>query len=233
MEFSSISIILPAFNEENNIGKTIDQIYSFVSKIFLRFEIIVVNDGSTDKTAHVLDEKNQKYDNLKIIKHASNEGYGSTIKDGLVAATMELIFFMDSDGQFDIADIRKLLDGIERYDAVIGYRDSRKDNVLRKLLGKSWSSLVNFYLGIKHRDIDCAFKLFTQKSIQKIDVRSLYSQGAGINAEILLKMKQKGLKTLEVPVTHFPRTSGRPSGAHPKVIAKALRELIELKKYTR
>ena len=155
----SVSIVLPAYNEDAVIGATLEQVLNELAKRVKDFEVIVVNDGSTDRTGAILSAITEAESRVRIVTHERNQGYGSALADGFAAATKELTFFMDSDGQFDIRELARLLLFIDEYDAVIGYRLDRQDSWMRKLNAWGWKCLIGWVLGVHVRDVDCAFKL--------------------------------------------------------------------------
>lgn len=219
----SLSVILPAYNEEAVIEKTLIKVYTALSTWLDNFEIIVVNDGSRDRTAERVEAFTMHDARIRLINHTENQGYGATLVTGFRAVQHELIFFMDADGQFDIYDLERFFPLIERYDAIFGYRDPRCDPWIRKLNAWGWKQLVRLFFGIRVRDIDCAFKLYRAKFFQILD---LETRGAMINTEMLYKFKRAGYSYTEVGVRHLPRTGGHATGAKPSVIMRALRELI-------
>lgn len=224
--FRSISIIFPAYNEEENITKVVGQAREVISKLFDDFEIIVVNDGSHDNTGSIIDELSQQETSLLPVHHEKNRGYGATLRSGIEAASKELVFFTDSDLQFDINEIKHLLKWIGSHDIVAGYRADRADPAHRRFNAWGWNMLVRIFLGLKVKDIDCAFKLFRRCVFDDIRLESV---GAMINTEILTlaQWQEKSLK--EVPVRHFPRILGEQTGANPRVIFKALCELAMMR----
>jgi putative flippase GtrA len=217
-----LSVILPAHNEEAVIAKTLYDVIRMLNAWVQDFEIIVVNDGSTDRTGLIVEELASVYPRVRLLTHPINQGYGAALVSGLKAVTRDLAFFMDSDGQFDIRDLAQFFPLIEHYDAVLGYRIHRQDTWLRKLNAWGWKLLVRAVLGLHVRDIDCAFKLYRAEFFRQ---HHLETRGAMINAEILYKFTQAGYTYTEVGARHLPRRAGRASGAKPSVIARALREL--------
>lgn len=224
---SSISVVFPAFNEEANIELSVVAARRAMSKFFGpdKIEIIVVDDGSTDRTREVLDRLSARYPQVQAIHHAKNKGYGAALRSGLYAARNELIFFSDSDMQFDLNEIERLLDFIEDYDIVAGYRGDRADPFGRRFNAWGWNMLVWMVLGVNVRDIDCAFKLFRRDVFTKIQLSSV---GAMINTELLARAVQQHLRIKEVPVSHYPRYAGEQTGANLRVIARAFRELLAM-----
>src|SRR6266496_683594 len=233
----SLSIVLPAYNEEGVIGTTLEQILKVLdvpgvlAARVKDFEVIVVNDGSTDRTGAIVSAIVEAEPRVRVVTHECNQGYGSALADGFAAATKELTFFMDSDGQFDIRDLSRPLLFIDEFDAVIGYRLDRQDTWLRKLNAWGWNALIRNVLGIHARDIDCAFKLLRTDFLHQ---HPLETRGAMINAELLYQLKRAGYSYREVGVHHLPRRGGRATGANPRVIARAFRELfISVRKWRR
>jgi glycosyltransferase involved in cell wall biosynthesis len=223
----TLSIFFPAHNEEENIATTIATARSVADQSpFIReWEIIVVDDGSTDRTALIAEAFSKEDPRIRLVRHATNQGYGAALKTGMASASMDYVFFTDADLQFDIAEIQNLLTHISHYDVVIGYRAPRRDPFMRLLNAHGWNLLNRMLFGLHVRDIDCAFKIFKRSLIEQID---LLSRGAMINAEILVRLKRSGVSIKEVPVSHLPRVAGSPTGAKPSVIFRALREMVTL-----
>lgn len=219
----SLSVVLPAYNEEAIIGKTIERVMMTLEPWLADFEIVVVNDGSYDETQAVITAIAARDARVRLINHESNQGYGAALVSGFAAASKELTFFMDSDGQFEIGDLATFFPLIERYDAVLGYRIDRQDTWIRKLNAWAWKMLITCMFGIRVRDIDCAFKLFHSSFFHE---NILETRGAMINVEMLYKLKRDGYRYEQVGVHHLPRTSGSATGAKLSVILRAFRELF-------
>ena len=221
----SLSIIFPAYNEQENIVLAIQEALNFAKKNRINSEIIIVDDGSTDATYEVASQVAKGDERLKIISHKKNQGYGAAVYDGLKAAKGDLIFFTDSDLQFRFAELKKFLKEIEVYDAVIGYRVKRSEGLARKFNAWGWRMVARAMLSLSVRDVDCAFKLFRRDVIKNIEVKS---RGATFSAELLYRIKKKGYKIKELSVSHFPRRRGSPTGARLDVIARAFKEIWTL-----
>jgi len=219
----SLSVVMPAYNEEQVIACTVSDILNVLSGWVKDFEVVVVNDGSTDQTASIVAAMSEKDRHVRLITHSVNRGYGAALVSCFAAATKEQTFFMDSDGQFDIRDLATFFPFIAANDAVIGYRIDRQDTWIRKLNAWGWKQVVGFVLDVHVRDIDCAFKLIRTEFLHTYP---LETRGAMINAELLYKLKQAGCTYKEVGVRHLPRRSGQATGANPAVIARAFRELL-------
>lgn len=218
----SLSVILPAYNEEANIAETVRTVVSALSRWGVDFEVVVVNDGSRDGTEFILRDMASRDRRIRPVTHAVNRGYGAALVTGFESARNDLSFFMDSDGQFDIDELAEFLPLIDRYDAVLGYRIDRKDARMRLLNAWGWKQLVRLLLGVHVRDVDCAFKLFRSEFFR---THSLESRGAMINAEILYKLRRDGYRTTQVGVSHLERRAGKATGAKLRVILRAFKEL--------
>jgi glycosyltransferase involved in cell wall biosynthesis len=218
---NSLSIFFPAYNEEKNIQKAVISALEVAKSITNDFEIIVVDDGSTDKTSEIINNLAKKYPQVKPI-HQKNQGYGGAVWAGIKNSTKDLIFFTDSDLQFNIGELAKFISYIKNYDAIFGYRHPRRDPFLRLVNAWGWKMLNRIFLGIKTKDIDCAFKLFKRDIFKKI--QRIQSRGAMFSAELIYNMKKANLKIKELPVEHFSRVAGNPTGANFGVIARALEE---------
>ncbi|GAC1647348.1 MAG: hypothetical protein NVS4B12_15030 [Ktedonobacteraceae bacterium] len=219
----SLSVVMPAHNEEVAIAATMRSVIDAVSLWTQDFEIIVVNDGSKDSTRTILEEIAAEEPRVRIINHEENKGYGAALVSGFEAASKDLVFFMDSDGQFDICDLERFFPLIGEYDAVLGYRMHRQDTWLRKFNAWGWKMLVQSVFKLRVRDIDCAFKLYKAQFFQQ---NRLETRGAMINTEILYKFTREGYTYTQVGVHHLPRHGGRATGAKLSVIARAFRELF-------
>lgn len=225
----SLSVVLPAYNEEALIEQTILQIHYVVSNLVDDFEIIVTNDGSRDQTGAVLASLADRYPTLPlhVVTHERNRGYGAALASGFDAANKDWIFFTDGDSQFDVADLASFLAVLdEQTDLVIGWRRRRADTRIRLLNARLWNQLIRWLFGYTARDVDCAFKLFRREVWKSISVRS---RGATFSAEFLIRARRQGYRVKELPVSHFPRAAGSATGANPRVIARAIKELLVLR----
>jgi glycosyltransferase involved in cell wall biosynthesis len=223
----SISVFFPCYNEEGNVRRVVERAKEVLEDMGADYEIIIIDDGSKDRTGEIADELAKKDERLKVVHHRPNRGYGGALQSGFRAATKELVFFTDGDGQFDIGEIKTLLPMIEKNDIVCGYRMGRQDPFVRRMNGRLWTGLVNLLFGMKIRDIDCGFKLFKRAVVADMPMSS---GGALISAEILARATQKGYKIAQVGVHHYPRTAGEQTGAKLRVILRAFKELFALYK---
>jgi glycosyltransferase involved in cell wall biosynthesis len=221
-----LSVLFPAHNEGKNIPKLLESAFRIIPEITQIFEIIIVDDGSTDNTFEILEKYKLYESRLIVVHHDKNKGYGAAICSGLKACRYDFIFFSDSDNQFDLSEIKLLIEHIDKYDAVLGYRKKRVDPLFRKLNAFGWKIVTRLFLGIMVKDTNCAFKLFSRKCIDGVQ---LISDGAMISAELLAYFKLKKARIKEIPVSHYPRKEGTPTGAKLKVILKAFNELFKIR----
>jgi len=223
----SITVFFPCYNEQDNVVRVAEQALRVVESLQADYEIIIVDDGSSDDTGRIADQFAAGHDRVRVIHHEGNRGYGAALQSGFRAATKELVFYTDGDGQFDIGEMPSLLPLMQEYDIVSGYRMNRRDNLLRTLAGHLWTMTNNLLFSLKMHDIDCAFKLYRRAIFDTIKMEST---GALIDTEILARAARKGYRIAEKGVHHYPRTAGRPTGANPGVVLRAFKELLKLRR---
>ncbi len=221
-----LSLVLPAYNEEANIEIVVKEALAEIPKSFSRFEIILVDDGSKDKTGEIADRlAAENPDKIRVIHHNPNRGYGAALSTGFKAADGDYLMFMDSDRQFKAEDIALLAPYVGKADILAGYRKKRNDPFYRFLIGYTFNTVVTVLFGIHLRDIDCGFKIFKAEMLKNME---LTSPGALINTEIHAKAQRQGRSIIEVGVNHYPRLVGEQSGASIRVILRAMKETISL-----
>jgi uncharacterized protein (DUF362 family)/ferredoxin len=226
----SISVFFPALNEEGNIERLTLDLLAIMRPSFERGEVIIIDDGSKDKTGEIADRlAAENKDWVRVVHHASSKGYGNALKAGFDAAQYDLVFFTDGDRQFDVSDLYRALPLIDRYDLVVGYRLDRQDPRHRLFLSKGYNLLVRLLFGLKLEDVDCSFKLFTRSAMEKIGIEST---GYFIDTEIMVKASRRGLRIKEIGVRHLPRTAGV-SKVRMKHIYTTLHEIVLLRKKLR
>lgn len=221
-----LSIVVPAYNEEPNVAGTVREIAKVAPRLSMDYEILVVNDGSRDRTGEIVRELMQEIPHSRLLEHYPNRGYGGALKAGFASASYDLIAFVPADGQFLFAEIDLFLSLIASADIVCGYRARRQDNLLRRLNGWGWNSAVRLLFGYLARDIDCGFKLLRREVLDRVP---LPSDGAMIDTELLAGARARGFRIADVPVTHLPRVAGEATGANPRVILRAFRELLDFR----
>ena len=223
----SLSIVIPAYNEEANVIEAVRRVSVVAQNLGQEYEIIVVNDGSRDRTGEVIRGLQASTPNLRLVEHFPNRGYGGALKAGFAAATKDLIAFTPADNQFDFNEIRLLLERLAPEVALVsGRRIDRKDNALRKFNGWGWNTVVRLLFGYLIKDIDCGFKLLRREVLGRIHIES---NGAMIDTEMLAELRARDYRLAEVPVTHLPRLAGSPTGANLKVIVRAFRDLFRFR----
>lgn len=218
----SISVVFPCFNEQHNIRHVYECASSVLQEMSVEHEIIIVDDGSTDATFQIAENIAAVDPFVRVIRHLTNRGYGAALKSGFRAATKNLIFYTDSDGQFDLGELPTLIPLARQYDIVSCFRLNRQDGLLRRVNAWCWTKLICYMFRIELNDINCAFKLYNHNVFREIEI---CSTGAFINAEILVRAIRRRYKIVQVGVHHFPRTSGRQTDANVAVIIRAFREL--------
>ena len=219
----SISIVLPAYNEEVVIATTVRRVFLALSRMVADFEILVVNDGSKDRTGAIVGAIAAQEPRVRLITHQVNQGAGAALVSGFMRASKAYTFYMDADGQFDINDLVRLLPYLGEYDGVFGYRFDRQDPWMRKFNAWCWNKVVRFVFNLRVRDIDCAFKVFRTDYFRQV---VLEARGALLLTEVVYKFARAGYNYTEVPVRHLPREGGNPTGAKPSVILRAFKELF-------
>jgi glycosyltransferase involved in cell wall biosynthesis len=223
---AALSIFFPAFNEAEIIEKTVTDATRVAGSVARDFEIIVVDDGSRDGTAEVVERLAAADPRIRLARHDRNRGYGAALRTGFAEARKELVFFTDADGQFDMAEIVKLFALLPSAPAVVGYRIKRNDPPHRLFIAKTYNIIMRIVFGLRVRDIDCAFKLFRREVLAPLD---LESNGAFISSELLIKLRRNGVSIAQCGVHHYPRTTGYSKGANFAVIAKTIRDIVRLR----
>jgi len=218
-----LSIVLPAYNEEDNLETMVSQCLEIVPQVTsLPFEVVVVNDGSTDQTGAKLDRLAAQYATVKAVHHSENLGCGQALLTGFQHTQYQHIFYMDSDLQFDLRELSLFMPYLNSHDLILGYRIDRQDPWHRLLYSYSWNKLMHLLFGLKVKDINCGFRLFRREVIAPMRIESM---GAMFFAEFLIKAMSAGVAYIEIGVNHFPRVSGHPTGGQVAVVGRAFREM--------
>ncbi|SRR5258706_213397 len=228
-QIDKLSVFLPAYNEEANLSRTVKNVVDNLKKNVSTWELIIVNDGSKDKTGAIADGLAKKNHRIRVIHLVPNQGYGAALKAGLYTCQYPWISFIDSDGQFDFSEIDRFLKTQEKTkaDLVIGYYLGRKVSLQRKINTKIWQIIVWLLFGLNVRDIDCGFKLISKKVLDKID-KLESTRGAFISSEFLIKCQKAHFKIVEIGVHHYPRRQGEGTGANLDVIIQSFIDLFTL-----
>jgi glycosyltransferase involved in cell wall biosynthesis len=220
-----ISVFLPSHNEEPNVERVVRGFLAELARVADAYEVIVVDDGSTDKTGAIADRLAREDAHVRVVHHEKNRGYGGAVISGIRAATQPYIVLADGDGQFDPKEVESLAAYVPEYDVVVGRRIRRADHLMRRINGRAWTLLVRIVLGVGISDIDCGFKLFKREFLDAMELRA---HGAMISTELMARVAGRGAKIKEVGVHHLPRLAGEQSGADFRVIARAFKELFTL-----
>jgi dolichol-phosphate mannosyltransferase len=200
-----ISLVIPAFNEGAVIAQAIREAEAALTGLFSAFEVLVIDDGSSDDTARVVELSLRAAPHTRLLRHAANRGYGAALRTGFEAARFELVAFTDADCQFDLTDLGRLAPLAAEYPVVAGYRADRKDPWQRRFFSRGYNRLARTLLGTRLRDVDCALKVFRRETLAELLPES---RGFFVNTEMMTRARQLGLAVAEVPVTHRPRASG-------------------------
>jgi glycosyltransferase involved in cell wall biosynthesis len=202
----TLSVVLPAYNEEPNIERAVGRCLDVLPKLTGDFEVIVVDDGSSDRTADLVQTiLEEHHPRVRLLRHNRNLGYGAAIANGFREAGSDLVFYTDSDNQFDVSELEWFLPLIREYDVVVGFRVYRYDAVLRSIMSWCYNRLVNVLFRVRVRDVDCAFKLFRKEVIRKIDVES---DDFFIDTELVARARKWNFRIIEKGVRHYPRPAG-------------------------
>lgn len=222
----SISAFFPCYNDGGTIASMVALTDLTLKSLTDDYEILVVDDGSSDHSRAILRELEKKYDRLKVTYHEKNRGYGGALKAGFSSATKELLFYTDGDFQYDVSEITKLLPEMkEGIDIVNGYKAGRSDRLYRKIIGRTYHWIMKLMFSFKIRDVDCDFRLIRRSVFDKIQLE--YDSGV-ICVEMVKKMQDAGFQFAEVPVNHYFRTYGRSQFFNVKRIFNTGRDLLKL-----
>jgi len=223
-KLSSLSIIVPAYNEEESLARVVSDCVCVGRSIARKLEVIIVNDGSTDGTGEVAKRLMAEFPEVRVIEHGRNRGFGAAQKTGFRNARYDFVTLVPADNQFDVRELRKYLPHIAHSDMVLGYRVKRFDRLHRRINTRLFRLTLRLLFGVKLRDVNWV-KLFRRRVIDGLE---LFSDGIGVDAEMVVKALRKGCVVAEVPVTYRPRTTGVSTGDRPKNVIRTLVDLLIL-----
>ena len=222
MSIPSLSVFFPAYNEQNNIGKLTEITVNVLEEIGGEYEVIIVNDGSSDKTGELAEELARRHPKVRVIHHEKNLGYGAALKTGFANAKNDYIFYTDGDYQFDIRELKKFVALVGLSDLVVGFRIRKRYTVYRNVTSFVYNLVLQILFYLQYRDVDCAFKLVPKSFIDKIDIESVRFF---VDAELLIKAQQLGYSVTEIGVNHYYRETGLTT-VKAKVTLSTIREMI-------
>ncbi|MCE9645950.1 MAG: glycosyltransferase family 2 protein [Chloroflexi bacterium] len=225
-QIQSVSAVFPAYNDGGTIASMVAAARVALSRVTDNYEIVVVNDGSSDYTAVVLDEMAARYPELRVITHSSNRGYGAALRSGFSAAIKDWVFYTDGDSQYNPLELVDLVQALQDgVDVVNGYKLTRNDSFLRIMIGRTYHYLVKFLFGIHIRDVDCDFRLIPRRILEEIELKSV---SGAICLELVKKIEDAGYVFAEIPVNHYSRKYGVSQFFVPWRIFRTLRQIAGL-----
>jgi len=221
-----LSVFFPAYNDCGTIASLVITAVQSASKLTPNYEVIVVDDGSSDSTAQILSELARVYPRLKIVTHPMNRGYGGALRTGFASATKDVIFYTDGDAQYDPAELSALWARMTPdADLVNGYKISRSDPLHRIIIGRLYHHIVSVMFGLTVRDVDCDFRLMRRRIFERIN---LEKTSGVICLEMMKKIEDAGFRIVEVPVHHYHRAFGKSQFFNFRRIAKTGVDVLRL-----
>lgn len=221
----NISFFCPAYHDEKNLPRLIPKVAEILSEVAGEYEILIIEDGSPDRTGAVAEELARQLPNTRVIHHQKNQGYGATLAHGFREANKyEWVWTTDGDMQYDPMELKQFLPYMNDYDAVVGYRLSRKLTRWRWLQTAVYNFLIGLMFNLRIKDANTSFKLVRREALDEVELRSV---SAFIDPELLIKLKKNGARIMELPVNHFPRQFGQASGAKPAVVLGTIKEMLK------
>jgi glycosyltransferase involved in cell wall biosynthesis len=225
LPLTSISVIIPAYNDETTVGRLISDTAALLSEVCPDYEIVTINDGSKDNTLKVLNELAAKNKQVRVINHEINRGYGETIRELYLAGRKDQIFSLPGDYQYAPKELLVMAEGLRNYDFVIGLRVHRNDPWRRKMQSRVYNLMLRTLYGHRHKDVN-SIKLFRRDILNKI---SLQSHTPFVDAELCIRAEKAGFRVIEIPIEHLPRLSQGASGGKISVISETFGDLIKMR----
>lgn len=223
---SSVSVFFPCYNDKGTIGKLIRRSLQLLKAHTRNYEVIVIDDSSTDGSRQLLQKLAHKYPQLRLIFHKRNQGYGGALRSGFKAATKDLIFYTDGDAQYDINEMPLLFPLLTpNIDVVNGIKIGRADAWYRVFVGNIYNFFVRNLFDIDLFDVDCDFRLIRRYRVKPLKLRS--NSGA-ICVELIKKLQNQGCNFREVSVHHYPRVYGQSQFFNSRRIWHTGVELVQL-----
>jgi glycosyltransferase involved in cell wall biosynthesis len=220
-----VSIFFPAYNEEGNIEGSVQSAVSVLSELCSDYEVLIVNDASTDHTGEIADNLAKSNPKIRVVHHPENRQLGGAMRTGFAEAKKEFVFYVDADNPVDLKDLGRalnLMDGADstgKADVVVGYRLNRDETLKRAIYSKVYNLLIRGLFGLKVRDVNFSFKLFRRRVLETITLKTASSF---LDAELLIASRRAGFTIKEMGVKYYPRVVGKSTMAKPSVIWKVV-----------
>jgi glycosyltransferase involved in cell wall biosynthesis len=226
-KFPSLSVFFPAYNDALSLPGLVRKTFATLERYVADYEVIVVNDGSRDATGEVLEQLCREFSPwLRVVTHAHNRGYGGALRSGFAAAQKEFVFYTDGDGQYDVAELPRLLALVGPATGLVnGYKLERHDPRHRVWIGAIYNFCARLLFRIRIRDIDCDYRLIRRALLDKI---RLTSTSGTICVELVRKLELSGCQVVEIGVHHYPRLHGRSQFFRFRSLAVTLLQLLRL-----
>ena len=225
-EVTSVSAFFPCYNDAESIGKMVHDVHGALEKVVDDFEVIVVNDGSKDASAQVLDALALEIPRLRVVHHEVNRGYGGALLSGFAASTKQWVFYTDGDAQYDASEVVGCVQAVRAdTDVVQGWKIGRGDPLYRKVIGRTYHHVVKRLFSLPVRDTDCDFRLIRRSLLESVQLRS--TSGV-ICVEMMRRFSETGARFVEVPVHHYFRPYGKSQFFRLPAITRSARQLLEL-----
>ena len=222
---ANLSVVLPAFNEEECVAVAVTRAMDVLPGLARDWEVIVVDDGSTDRTPEILEElARTHYPRVRFLRHKVNLGYGAALRTGFSHARYDTVFYTDSDNQFDIGELAHALPMMRDHDVLVGFRVYRYDSPLRVIVSWGYNTLVRVLFRVRVRDVDCAFKIFRREVLDKIDIETT---NFFVDTELVAKARKWNFRLVEKGVRHYPRMAGE-TKIEPSDIPRTLRVVFQM-----
>jgi len=225
IKLDPVTLIIPAYNDEETIGRLIDDSDNLLAQICADYEIVVVNDGSKDRTLSVIQARCDTNPHVRLINHQVNKGFGFTIRELYTCGTKDLIFSLPGDYQYAPKELLQMAKGLKDHDFVIGLRVNRNDPARRKMQSKVYNLMLRTFYGHKHKDVN-SIKLFRRAILDKVE---LLSKSPFVDAELCIRAERAGFKVIEIPIEHLPRTTQGASGGKFSVIWETFSDLVKMR----
>lgn len=219
----TISAVVPVYNEENNVENAVKALMTVLGEGFSDYEILIIESGSTDRTADIADRLASNNSHVRVIHQISREGLGSAIRLGFANSFMDYILYLDGDEPFDVKKIEKIIPLLDSCEAVIGYRVGRRENFKRRLFSKVYNGIIQFFFRLNVRDVNFSMKVVSRSLIRKLKLRA---NGCFYDAELIAEIRRTGNDIYELGFDYTPRSNGESSLDKPSIIINMLVEMF-------